>query len=233
VQLPHPSFTYLADALRTSRRPEGGFDPAGDWTSEYTIIAPMVSRNQELAGIGKLMIERSRTDDGDTKLVINSKVIHETDHHGLKCSLRCKRDELSTLRSWRRVSVMVDDANKPRPLTRTAERTNLSKWSERTGDTKRPVTSNWSLIDALQRLPASGELPTEEFDVLEDLDVPTHRHRLARVDPVEIDVAGRPARLHGYVRFGHGALPVHYWLDEAQRLVLAVSSLRVLFREQV
>ncbi len=87
------------------------------------------------------------------------------------------------------------------------------------------ATSNWSLFDALQRLPRDAP-PDGEFDMLEDLRLRRRRQYLVAEGTTEVTTAAGPLRLYGFRQMGEGISPTNYWLDEHGRLLLALQKTR-------
>ncbi len=85
------------------------------------------------------------------------------------------------------------------------------------------VTSNWSLFDAVQRLPEEACL---HFTMLEDLRLLRREQRLAPEAAVELAFANRTVSLRGFRQTGEGVLPIHWWRDEQGRLLLALGNVR-------
>ena len=97
--------------------------------------------------------------------------------------------------------------------------------TERTMPAPERLTSNWSLLDALQRLAADDTQPLT-FDMLEELDLLKPNQRLVRRHATEVELAGQPVRLEGFEQTGRGILPYAYWRDDQSRLLLAVGGMR-------
>ncbi|MHC4591129.1 MAG: hypothetical protein ACYS8L_00355, partial [Planctomycetota bacterium] len=87
------------------------------------------------------------------------------------------------------------------------------------------MTSNWTLFDAAQRL-GGGAPPAGEFDMLEDLRLPRVGQALRLDGAIEVHMGGEAVQLHGYRQIGEGILPIHYWLDDQERLLFALGGVR-------
>ncbi len=229
MQLPHHSFVFLHKSLAGYRRPREPFDPAGDWEHEYTVLAPYFAERVEATAIGRVHLARHGAPDGDTRLEVTSETNQGEDRLRVEAELCCSRDELASPVEWTRASVIVDAEDRPRALTRSRRRMTRSAWErEHGGGSGGALTSDWSLLEALQRLPPAGELRPERFDLLEDLELLKRDQRLERVEPIEVALGGERTRLSGHVRTGYGTLPVFYWLDETGRLLFVLGSMRAL-----
>lgn len=80
-------------------------------------------------------------------------------------------------------------------------------------------SSNWSLFDAVQRLPFGGR--PMEFDLLEELQKPRRGHKIQYSGALELTLGGKPTRLHGFVQTGQGIWDGAYFLDDNHRLLIA------------
>ena len=86
-------------------------------------------------------------------------------------------------------------------------------------------TSNWSLFDAVQRLPGE-ETSTLDFTLLEDLDLIKDRQQLSYWQSAEFGFGESICPLVGYQHTGQGILPYQYWVDEHNRLLFVISGIR-------
>ena len=83
-----------------------------------------------------------------------------------------------------------------------------------------PLSSDWSLFDAVQRLPFA---PIEaQFDLLEHMTVLKPAQILRYRKDLAVQLAGGP-KLACFTRHGYATVPQEYWLDEQHRLVLVVA----------
>ena len=92
-------------------------------------------------------------------------------------------------------------------------------------DVPEPATSNWSLFEALQRLPGPEAMPLE-FTLLDELDKIKPAHRLSFRESTSIPFGGEKVKVHCYQKLGEGLLPYYYYVDENHRLLLAINELR-------
>jgi hypothetical protein len=83
------------------------------------------------------------------------------------------------------------------------------------------LSSDWSLLDALRRLPLA---PFEaQLDLLEHMTVVKPAQTLRYREDLAVQLPGGGPRLACFTRHGYATLPWEYWLDEQRRLVLAVA----------
>ncbi|MDH7571793.1 MAG: hypothetical protein QHJ73_19610, partial [Armatimonadota bacterium] len=153
--------------------------------------------------------------------------------HRTRAELRCAADALASPRSWQLRSWLEDLEGQPVPLTEVEESASVRgnsvqvKWGARSS-TRRvptPFTSNWSLFDAVQRLPAPA-VPALTFALLEDLDLLKEKQQLSYRETTEVEWDDGTVRLQGYQQLGEGILPWHYWRDGARRLLFVVTGIR-------
>lgn len=231
--LPEP-LANIRSYLGELAPPAGGFDTDGEWTATYSIrLTHRAGGVDHCSPAGVMRAVRRPLGDGVTQIT----VIHEAAQGGptfdrVEATLTCHRDELSTLRGWDSKTRIVRGDRVTRPGTEFRARGMVGEdgivrisGGKRFHPTEGPVTSDWCLIDALQRTPF-GPVAYEGFTVLEELDVPRTGQRLTYRGPVEVAMAGEPATLHGFERTGRGVLPTTYWLDEDHRMLFVVGALR-------
>jgi hypothetical protein len=207
----------------------GRFAPDGQWKHTYRIW--LVNRRD----YGFLSIERSPSSDGrsitlDVEVSVQQAAgtVHRT-----RSQIQCADDALSTPRSWKIESEILSSALQPTEVTRVREKAQVKgrklsiTTAERSLDREIPAvfTSNWSLFDAVQRLPGNGA-STLEFALLEDLDLLKQRQRLSYWQSTELDIGGDSLQLTGYQQIGAGILPYQYWVDDQHRLLFAISGIR-------
>ena len=203
--------------------PSGAFDPAGDWEHRYGVWVLLPNaRNNKSRKMGELSLRRTRAGEAAFDL----RVTMTTEQQAatvckVEASMRCRADVIAAVTEWRLTSEMLDNSGAALADTR----------CELRGNGEKDRASNWSLLEAVQRVPAaSGEV---RFNMLEDLDLLKTDQRLHYRGPAEIDLAGRTLRLHGFEQIGHGILPCDYWRDEQGRLLFAIGGVRALIWENV
>lgn len=231
--LPEP-LRCIAAPLAGFVPPAAPFDPVGEWSHTYSIRLIHESGGiQHCDPVGVLRIARRQLGTG----VIQLTVSHAPRQGGptwdrVDATLTCADDRLSSLRAWdsktRLVShegaVVEGSAFRARGVVEQGRILRISG-GQITHPAQGPVTTDWGLIDALQRSPLEP-IRIDEFTVLEELDVPRLGQALAYRGAVEVTTAGGAARLHGFERVGRGTLPTTYWLDEEHRMWFAIGGLR-------
>jgi hypothetical protein len=209
----------------------GSFDPAAAWTHTYRIWLVGGGRDRDR---GSLRIARGAPVNGSLALDVALTVKQAAGTtQDTKAKVECRADPLCTPVSWEIASVLLDGDGQPIEATKMEQRAAVgSKGIEvTTGDVTslrrvpRPFTSNWSLFDAVQRLPGEQTKPLE-FALLEDLELVKKGQRLSFREQIEFDFGGGAQTLRGYHQIGEGILPYHYWVDEHGRLLVAISGVR-------
>jgi len=209
------------------------FQPAGRWRHSYRIWTCHGYVASGNSTVGALRIERESDDDGAHTLRARQRVMHSGGiTHSLHAEMRCRNDAVGSLTGWTLKS-KYSGGKRPDGADLASSRTGafadgvvtLSAGREtHTLKTPGPVTSDWSLFEAVQRMPRKGQSPT--FDVLEHLVVPRPRHRIRYVGVEPVDWSGTSIKLHHYAQLGQGMLPYEYWLDTDRRLVVVATGAR-------
>lgn len=221
---------FLRDlgALKDLAPPTGRFDPSGAWTSQYRLWLV-----QRWRGGGSLRLRREPLSEG-VRLHVDLAVVEVSGYlRRLHAVLDCAADAFCTPRSWKLTSQNLDRNDRPTTGTAFTETGTIRggrlevRFAKRTGkqEVPQPVTSNWSLFDLVQRLPAEKTRPLR-FAVLEEMDLLKPAQRLAFRGTQQIELGGQKLRLRGYHQVGRGVLPWQYWVDDAGRLLLAFSGVR-------
>jgi hypothetical protein len=87
------------------------------------------------------------------------------------------------------------------------------------------ITSNWSLFEAVQRLPVIYDTPLE-FAYLEDLSLIKRRHKLS-YQGSHVSVWQKDKQhIHCFQHTGAGIVPIEYWLNRHHELFLVVTGPR-------
>ena len=219
--LPH-SLEIIREFLDQIHAPEDPFDPNGEWKHSYRIVIALRGAYGSSSHAGALKISRRLSGSELVELDIAQSVTASwyPATSNTTARLTCAADQLATPREWEVRSVHLDADRKPVNYTRISTKDAADGSKGRIG---KRFTSNWSLFDAVQRLPFDGKPLT--FDLLEDLDKPKLGHRLCYSGSMEVTLGGKPVRLHSFSHLGRGILPYTYWLDDNHRLLMAIGGL--------
>jgi hypothetical protein len=226
------SWAKFAMAIDTFVPPQGTFDPAGAWDMRWRILVT-VGGMAGGAQPGTLRLRRQPDPAGTVALAFETQVaVGGLQRFSMTGTMNCASDTFASITSWEMESTIQHLKDGPLQSTRIiehgratpegAEIDRAGKMFRLTGNP--PLTSNWSLFDAVQRL-APDAAPTS-FNLLEDLTLLRRDQRITPGEIREITLGGRTVRLRSFVQIGEGILPTHYWLDESGRLILASCGLR-------
>lgn len=222
--LPH-SLEMLRGFWDQIHAPVGEFDPNGAWENTYRCLMVQTMRSVETWNAGTLKIMRASVPGGLVCRVTQTRVNNANRFCVVSADIDCQADMYSTPRTWQVKSVILDQAFKPVKYTRTSlsGKANGSIVRLDPGAIKlrvgKHLTSNWSLFDAVQRLPFGGK--ALEFDQLEELEKPRYGHKIQYSGPLTIKLGGKMTRLHGFAQTGQGIWDGAYWLDDNHRLLIA------------
>lgn len=200
--------------------PTGRFDPRGPWRQAYSIWVVGMDTT------GYLELERSAATLKVRMAVSQSAAsLQHTE-----VAIDCADDTLGTPRAWRLNAWLDGLDGKPVPFTKVSVEAELKdgtlarKVGSRTATrpVPSPITSNWSLFDAVQRLPGAQTQPLS-FALLEDLDLVKTEQKLTFRERKKVELNGQALTLDRFDHIGHGVLPWHYYVDSEHRLLVAIS----------
>ncbi|MBN2452544.1 MAG: hypothetical protein JXR77_19320 [Lentisphaeria bacterium] len=182
---------------------------------------------------GSLVLTREPTGAGMRLSVALDMAEYTGEVFRYRATIECDADALATPRSWTLESGTFDHADEPVPesqLRQTgkldgANLTLISAGTTRQHRIPTPATSNWSLFEAVRRLPRTGVAPLE-FTLIEDMDLVKPDQRLEFREETSITLGADAVPLRGYQQIGRGILPWQYWVDAHGSLLFAFSGLR-------
>ena len=224
-------FLRKLGALDVLKPPEEAFDPHGPWTHTYRLW--LVQRY--LSG-GALTLRREPAGESAVRLHVDFTLAERGGYaRRTHAELLCANDALASPRSWTLRSEGLGLDGRPIATADVAESSTLrggtleTRFGGRshTRTVPTPITSNWSLLDAVQRLDGANTKPLE-FAMLDEMDLLKPEQRLEFRETTTLELAGRTLRLRGYQQIGRGVLPWQYWVDDQGRLLLAFSGVRAL-----
>ena len=175
------------------------FDPSGEWVQTYRIE----SGSGETVGL--LRLERTRVRDTGFALKIQQQSVDDAGRtHEINAVADCHADPVASLVSWRLASQFSDLSGEVMPALTVAD----SRPAPRSTG---PLTSDWCLFEAVQRLQSSPP----PFELIEGLRVPRGQHR--------VFYRGFQDGLHRFDRIGRVTPLWEYRVDATRRLVQASS----------
>ena len=209
--------------------PAGPFDPAGAWTNTYRLW--MV---QQWNSGGMLSLRRQPQGGKGAKLTVDQTILQWSGHvRFLEAELFCAADALTTPKRWSLEARCLGPDKRVFDSTVMSEKGELKGgvrevWSgnrSRQSKVPTPITSNWSLLDAVGRLDGKATKPLA-FAMLDEMDLLKCDQELSYRGEKVMDFGGRKVKLTGYHQIGRGVLPWQYWVNEQGRLLFAFSGVR-------
>jgi len=179
-----------------------GYRADGDWEQSYRIFGchGYVDTGNETVGVLRLR----RSAGNPFLLAVEQRIQHNNGHETLEVKMSCRADAIASPVSWTLTSRRFDAEGREIDDLRTTEK--------RTNGSDR-VTSDFSLFEAVQRLPFAAPR-VGPFEILEGMALRRTGHRLY--------YSGERSFHHT----GRGLLPYQYWLDESHRLLVVVTQWR-------
>lgn len=210
-----------------------GFAPDGNFKNVYRICTcdGYLESSSTLSEVGFLRLEcLGRSPGGTFTLSIEQQTVHrETAVNRIKAEVQCNNDPSASLVRWRVSSCLISPEGEVQPDLTVEEDCQLA--GERIQVTSNgrtlareganPLTSDWCLFEAVQRLPFTDE-PAARFGMLEGLSLLRRGHEL-RYRGVDASVSADGKKVHQFYQLGEGTAPYEYWLDEQHRVVLVVT----------
>ncbi len=224
----------MREVLERLRAPEGPFDPRGEWEHRYSVwvLSPeRGAKGEHPHPNGTLTLKRKPAGEGALTLEVDFNISTRGPAGArTRASLTCAADRLATPRQWELRFEAVEQGEPVAQTTVVETAVVRDGVLVRRGHAEhriklaRAFTSNWSLFEAVQRLPFDSA--PAGFDMFEDLDLLKPDQRLRPAGEVALELGGRPVRLRAFRQIGRGILPTHYWLDDQHRLIAASGALR-------
>ena len=232
------SLELIEPHLKDFQSPGGAFDPTGAWTQTYRIVP--LTLDLKVFG-GQLKMRRTpRADGAQIEVEQELRLMKGKDRaqtvgysQWTKASLLCGTNLWSTPQRLTAESWTVSPDGQAQAETREKFSAEISGTEIRFSGVRKPTvrvardwTLDWTLFDALQRL--LTDQPTSwQLDIVEDCDLVRPRQRLSYAGPLTAKVAGKEMQLFGFLHYGIGTLPTHYWLDAQHRLLFVNHYFRV------
>jgi len=211
------------------RSPTGPFDPSGAWSNTYRLW--MV---QQWNSGGMLTLRRKPQGGKGVKLKVDQTILQWSGHvRHLNAEVDCLADTLATPTTWSLATQVFGPDAKVFDDTVMTEGGTLGGGVRevRSGQRSRkqkvptPITSNWSLLDTVQRLSGKATKPLA-FAMLDEMDLLKCDQELSYRGEKVMNLGGKEVKLTGYHQIGRGVLPWQYWVNEQSRLLFAFSGVR-------
>ena len=229
------------DALAGFVPPTGDFDSEGPWKHVYRLwlvaSGGLAPKPADMHYRGFLEVDRKPSPNGKgiTLSVHQSILQHTPGVHDTRAIVACAADDLTSPRSWKLIHTVFDGRLKPVPEGRVEQHGKLTDDTLRIDDGRGCVrsiklpaarlTSNWSLLDAVGRLPRQG-MPPLQFAMLQELDQLKESQQVSYRGSGDHVLNGKTVTLHRYQHTGRGILPYDYYTDAEGRLLVAIGGLR-------
>lgn len=220
---------------------DNDFPPEGNWEHLYRIWGGQGWIDHSYRNIGTLKIERiSKEQENRFTLRIKQKVVHLGGIvHTITAVAECHLDTIASLIEWNLTSTMTDTSGNSVPELNLEYMGCMKKGSiERTVNgitstvnTDVPVTSDWTMFEAIQRMPFS-EPHTPAFNSMDGLTVLKKNHRLHYREHHSENMKNQNYALQNFYQLGYGVLPYDWWLDEHHRLLMMISTNRIYFLDE-
>jgi len=222
-------FLEQLGVFKDFRPPTEPFDPSGAWSNTYRLW--MV---QQWNSGGMMRVRRQPQEGKGVRVKVDQTILQWSGHvRFLEADLSCAADTLTTPQTWSLEARCLG------PDKRLFDSTVLSEKGEikdgvrevwfgnrsRQSKVPTPVTSNWSLLDAVQRLDGKATQPLT-FAMLDEMDLLKVDQELSWRGEKTMDFGGKKVKLRGYHQIGRGVLPWQYWVNEQGRLLFAFSGVR-------
>ncbi len=208
------------------------FEPAAHWEMVWQIWT-LTPRPQESNHRGFIRL-RKRAGNVLHKtfvLSIEQQVLNQSSLDIQQCDLVCANDSYATPLRWSKTFRLTDLNRKQevqgvRFVQQGQVLKHLLKLSGLHYRTSGPITSNWSLLEAVQRLARNGGESLDSFTLLEELEKIKENQQLRLLKEQTITIGGQAVQVQCYQQSGEGILPWLYYLDDQGRLLVAISGLR-------
>jgi len=222
----------LLPALRQFEPPTGYFNPAGPWEQTWSVCT-LGGRQPAVRRVGRLTLRRG-VESKTARLDVTYRKDLTGGRQEVVGTLEGPAESpLSTPVRWSFRFRLLDAEGQAIPATAIARRAAIADGritladaaGTRTLDPAGPYTVNWSLFDAVQRLPGA-DTPARTFTLIDHFDQVKPETTLSFRKAMDVRVAGgRTLRTRAYQQLGCGNVPWVYWTDEAGRLLWVVAGL--------
>ena len=215
-----------------------GFSPGSSWKHMYRIWSSQGWIDFAYKNVGALSIEKTATDsDSGFVLSIWQRLVHLGGIlHTISARAVSAGDAIASLKEWTVYSTITRTLGEIDPSLTLEYSFRVENGVvhrtvngiESSFRTDAPLTSDWTMFEAIQRLPFHPiDLP--HFNSMDGLTVIKRGHRVYFRENSEERIESQRLTLRNFYQIGNGVLPYEYWLDDAHRLIMMISSNRVYF----
>lgn len=213
--------------------PKGDFETSRSWRQSYGVYS--IARIGGPGGrrTGRLTLARRAGQDGKAEIDVACDRHLVGGRHKVAGAIEIRPDSvLSTPVSWWFETRLLDPTGRSITGTRMTK-TGLLKEDEVlitcTDDVQKTkvsgsCTTNWSLFDAVQRLPREKTKP-QRFTLIDHFDQVKPGYLLSYRKTMDVSLGGKKLRLAAYDQVGRGNVPWVYWVDGRGRLLFIVAGL--------
>lgn len=213
--------------------PVSRFDPSGRWQQSYAMF---VNQHEKGMKLGEFSLERAVEGGQNFALTVQARRFGNSGFSQFQhAEIRCRTDALATPVSWVFDTKMARDAG-DQPYLDSGRRRSAAvangalavrdKWRTCKTPIDGPYSNEWTLLEAVQRLP--GERTKYlDFTLIDEYDAPQPGHRLAYRTQAQVTLQNGPAQLTGYYDLGHAVVPTVYWVDKHHQLLFVCTGLMV------
>ncbi len=234
--------------------PRGEFDPQGPWKHPYRLwlvaSGGLAPKPADVHYRGFMEIRREPLPEGKgIALRVHQSILQQTPGvHETSVRMTCAADALVQPRRWQLSHSVRDAGLRPIPQAQLRQRGVVSEGPVGRIPVGRipvdevtvriehddhvttfrapvPLSTNWSLFDAVQRMPRR-EAPPREFAMLQECDLLKPAQQITYRGAGEHTLGGNTVGLHHWQQVGRGILPYNYYTDDQGRLLLALAGLR-------
>lgn len=228
----------IRTGLKTFTPPQTPHDPHGDWTLNYVVY----TLAGDCAPAGNLTLTRKRIDDHRHTLTLAMRKLQAANAHQTRhAEIECMSDDLGTPIAWQWQVDFLKPDDQPWPGMKLSKKGCVleqgieidyvpeTSGASRIHAVKGPLAIEWGLWEAVGRLPRETGRALD-FTLIEDFDQCKDEQKLMYKKNIELmwpegDVNAKPLTLHAFDHLGRGMVPFTYWVDDAGRLIAAVSGI--------
>ncbi len=227
----HYSTHSIMHLLKDFAGPSTTLDMQGQWTANYHIC--MTAGNVQNR-VGRVTLVRTPNESGGMSINLShTRRLTAGFSQVIEAHFACEDDMLSRPIHWKYASTFFTPEGEPvahSNLRKSAHaRKNEIVFADQEGRKRRtPIsgdyTCSWTLFDAVQRFPSTGDTPVS-FLLIDHCDQIRPNQKFCKRETATISLPAGPVRVIIYQQLGEGVLPIEYWVAESGQLLWVVSGL--------